>query len=342
MQNNVLNEKLDSLRNQGIEAIKRARDFEELGRIKAVFMGKKSKLKEFLGELGKMDENSRRIFGQRANSIRDEFLSLIEIREKDVLKTADSQHASVFDPQLPGQELWVGHTHILTQVTEEIVEIFKLQGFDVAYGPEVEDDYHNFEALNHPKDHPARDMQDTFYISEDILLRTHTSPVQIRIMEKASPPLRFIASGRVYRNEEISSRSYCLFHQVEGLYVDRDVSFAHLKASLLNFVHEFFGSQVGVRLRPSFFPFTEPSAELDIACIFCGGKGCPLCKKTGWIEILGCGMVNPKVFKFVNIDPEIYSGFAFGMGVERMAQIKYGINDIRVYYENDKRFLEQF
>jgi len=215
-------------------------------------------------------------------------------------------------------------------------------GFAVATGPEIEDDYHNFEALNFPPDHPARDMQDTFFISKKILLRTHTSPVQIRLMENTEPPVRVIIPGRVYRNEAISARSYCLFHQVEGLYVDEGVTFSELKGTLVSFAKQFYGSSLKYRFRPSYFPFTEPSAEMDITCFLCGGSGCRVCKKTGWLEILGCGMVDPNVYSFVGYDPAKYSGFAFGMGIERIAMLRYGVDDIRILYENDVRFLKQF
>lgn len=215
-------------------------------------------------------------------------------------------------------------------------------GFGIATGPEIEDDYHNFEALNFPPDHPARDMQDTFFITNKVLLRTHTSPVQIRVMENQSPPVRVIMPGRVYRNEAISARSYCLFHQVEGLYVDVGVTFSELKGTLVAFAKEFYGSDIKYRFRPSFFPFTEPSAEMDITCFLCHAKGCRMCKQTGWLEILGCGMVDPNVYKYVGYDPDKYTGYAFGMGIERITLLRYGIDDIRILFENDVRFLRQF
>jgi phenylalanyl-tRNA synthetase alpha chain len=227
-------------------------------------------------------------------------------------------------------------------VRKNILDIFGRLGFTVEEGPEIEDDWHNFTALNFPEEHPARDMQDTFFIGNDIALRTHTSSVQVRILEKTAPPVRIMMPGRVYRNEAISARAHCFFHQVEGLYVDKNVSFADLKQTLLYFAQEMFGADTKIRLRPSFFPFTEPSAEMDISCTICGGKGCNVCKHSGWVEILGCGMVDPAVLKNCNVDPEVYSGFAFGMGIERITMLKYGVNDLRLFSENDARFLSQF
>ncbi|MEE9187385.1 MAG: phenylalanine--tRNA ligase subunit alpha, partial [Bacteroidota bacterium] len=242
----------------------------------------------------------------------------------------------------PGRGNSIGTKHPITQTYEEIRQIFFGMGFRVAEGPEIEDDYHNFEALNFPPDHPARDMQDTFFIKPDVVLRTHTSPVQIRIMEQEKPPVRFIMPGKVYRNEAISARSYCLFHQVEGLYVDVGVTFSELKGTLVSFARQFYGSSIKYRFRPSYFPFTEPSAEMDISCFICGGRGCRICKGGGWLEILGAGMVDPNVFHFVGYNAEKYSGYAFGMGIERIAMLRYGIDDIRIFFENDVRFLNQF
>lgn len=260
---------------------------------------------------------------------------------KGRLETAARRPEEAVDLTLPGRRAWVGSSHPITKTLEEIKRILFGMGFRIATGPEIEDDYHNFEALNFPPDHPARDMQDTFFISGKILLRTHTSPVQIRVMESRKPPVRVIMPGRVYRNEAISARSYCLFHQVEGLYVDRHVTFAELKGTLVAFAKQFYGSSIKFRFRPSFFPFTEPSAEMDITCFLCSGTGCRVCKFTGWLEILGCGMVDPNVFKSVGYDPETYSGYAFGMGIERIAMLRYGVDDIRIFFENDVRFLEQ-
>lgn len=253
--------------------------------------------------------------------------------------------AARIDVTLPGRAEDIGHLHPITQTLQEITAIFTALGFTKAEGSEIEDDYHNFEALNFPPDHPARDMQDTFHIEDPagkILLRTHTSPVQVRVMETQKPPIRVIAPGRVYRNEAVSARSYCLFHQVEGLVVDKGVTFTELQGTLIGFARQFFDKDSQARFRPSFFPFTEPSAEMDITCYFCKGKGCKLCKGTGWLEILGCGMVHPAVLRNLGIDPEVYTGYAFGMGIERIAMLKFGIDDIRVLYENDLRVLKQF
>jgi phenylalanyl-tRNA synthetase alpha chain len=264
------------------------------------------------------------------------------------LGDSGEQGGANFDFTLPGDPIPVGTRHPLNLVRNQMVSIFKRLGFAVAEGPEVEDDWHNFGAMNLPADHPARDMQDTFYVQEASennaawLLRTHTSSVQARVMESQKPPIRVICPGRVYRNETISARAHCFFHQVEGLYIDENVSFADLKQTLYFFVQEMFGKDVKVRFRPSYFPFTEPSAEMDISCQICAGKGCNICKHTGWVEILGSGMVHPKVLENFDIDPEKYTGFAFGMGVERIAQLKYQVNDLRLYSQNDLRFLEQF
>jgi phenylalanyl-tRNA synthetase alpha chain len=245
---------------------------------------------------------------------------------------------------LPGDSLKLGSRHPISIVRNEIIDIFKRLGFTVSEGPEIEDDWHVFSALNFPEEHPARDMQDTFFIetNPDILLRTHTSSVQVRVMENSNPPIRTISPGRVFRNEAISARAHCIFHQVEGLYIDENVSFADLKQTLLYFAKEMFGEKTEIRLRPSYFPFTEPSAEMDVACNICGGKGCNVCKYTGWLEILGCGMVDPNVLESSGIDSNKYTGFAFGMGIERITMLKYGVKDLRLYFENDVRFLNQF
>jgi phenylalanyl-tRNA synthetase alpha chain len=246
------------------------------------------------------------------------------------------------DLTLPGSQRQIGSKHILTQTVDEIKSIFKGMGFSIFEGPELESDYYNFEALNFAPDHPARDMQDTFFISKDFLLRTHTSPVQVRVMKNYKPPIRAIMPGRVYRSEAVNARSYCMFHQVEGLVIDTDITFAELKGTLVFFAKQFYGNDLKFRFRASFFPFTEPSAEMDITCYICGGKGCKICKHTGWLEILGCGMVDPNVLINCGIDPEKYTGYAFGMGIERTAMLKYNVQDIRLFFENDFRFLKQF
>lgn len=307
------------------------------------YLGTKGLVKNLMGEMKNVPADRKKEFGQILN----EFKQFTEAKY-DALKEAgsDSQISAGpdFDLSLPGDVIPVGSRHPISMMRNRIVSIFQRLGFSVAEGPEIEDDWHNFTALNLPEHHPARDMQDTFYISTNPawLLRTHTSNIQIREMEKGKLPLRIICPGRVYRNETISARSHCFFHQVEGLYIDENVSFADLKQTLYFFVQEMYGDDVKVRFRPSYFPFTEPSAEMDISCQLCKGAGCNVCKYTGWLEILGCGMVHPKVLEHCNIDSEKYTGFAFGMGVERPALLKYGINDIRLFSENDVRFLKQF
>lgn len=306
------------------------------------WLGTKGIVKAIMGEMKNVAPDKKKEAGQLLN----DFKLLVE-GKYTALKdsTSNIQHpASNIDLTLPGDDLPIGSRHPVTLMKNRIVSIFQRLGFAVAEGPEIEDDWHNFGALNLPEHHPARDMQDTFYIQQnpDWVLRTHTSNVQIREMEKGKLPIRLIMPGRVYRNETVSARSHCFFHQVEGLYIDENVSFADLKQTLYFFVKEMYGKDVKVRFRPSYFPFTEPSAEMDVSCFICGGEGCTVCKKTGWVEILGCGMVHPNVLSNCNIDPERYTGFAFGMGIERPAMMKYGINDIRLFSENDVRFLKQF
>ncbi len=307
------------------------------------YLGTKGIVKAIMAEMKNVPNERKREFGQVLN----EFKQFAEARH-EVLKqtTADSQPAAEnrIDITLPGTPVEMGARHPLSIVRHRIITIFQRLGFAVAEGPEIEDDWHNFGAMNFQENHPARDMQDTFYISQkpDWLLRTHTSSVQARVMETQRPPIRVICPGRVYRNETISARAHCFFHQVEGLYVDENVSFADLKQTLYFFVQEMFGQTVKVRFRPSYFPFTEPSAEMDISCLICGGSGCTVCKHTGWVEILGSGMVHPNVLQNFGIDNEKYTGFAFGMGVERICQLKYRVNDLRLYSQNDVRFLKQF
>jgi phenylalanyl-tRNA synthetase alpha chain len=311
------------------------------------YLGTKGLVKQIMGEMKNVPNEQKKEFGQILNAFK------IVAEEKmmqlqEALGDSGEQGGANFDFTLPGDPIPVGTRHPLNLVRNQMVSIFKRLGFAVAEGPEVEDDWHNFGAMNLPEDHPARDMQDTFYVQEATennaawLLRTHTSSVQARVMESQKPPIRVICPGRVYRNETISARAHCFFHQVEGLYIDENVSFADLKQTLYFFVQEMFGKDVKVRFRPSYFPFTEPSAEMDISCQICAGKGCNICKHTGWVEILGSGMVHPKVLENFDIDPEKYTGFAFGMGVERIAQLKYQVNDLRLYSQNDLRFLEQF
>ena len=305
------------------------------------YLGKKGQLKSVLKGLGDLPPEDRRAFGAEANRIHD------QIEERFTAapwrSSASTTTASAFDATLPAFPFPTGSIHPLTKICNEICSIFKSMGFDIAYGPEVETDHYNFGALNFAPHHPARDMQDTFTVTaEKVVLRTHTSPVQIRVMEKQKPPIRCIMPGRVYRNEEISARSYCLFNQVEGLYIDEKVSFADLKGTLLAFARRFFDAKADIKIRPSYFPFTEPSVEVDVGCFLCKGTGCSVCKHSGWLEILGAGMVHPNVLRNGRINNERYTGFAFGMGVERIALLKYGIDDIRLLYENDVRFLRQF
>ncbi len=314
----------------------------ELESFRIKFLGTKGIVKSVMGEMKNVPDESKKEFGLILNAFKV-FAEEKYEKCKESLSSNDQQIDSDIDWSLPGDPVGAGTRHPLSIVRNQIVSIFRRLGFAVAEGPEIEDDWHNFTALNLPENHPARDMQDTFYLHQnpDYLLRTHTSSVQARIMEKQKPPIRIVCPGRVYRNETISARANCFFHQVEGLYVDENVSFADLKQTLYFFVKEMFGD-AKVRFRPSYFPFTEPSAEMDISCTVCGGAGCSLCKYTGWVEILGCGMVHPKLLENFNIDPENFTGFAFGMGVERISQLKFVVNDLRLYSQNDIRFLKQF
>lgn len=319
---------------------------EELESFRIRFLGTKGIIKDLFEEFKTVSSEDKRTFGKVLN----EFKQLAEAKYqtlKDGSETDDNSSKSEQDLTLPGEGFEIGARHPLSLVRKEIIEIFKKLGFNVAEGPEVEDDWHNFSALNFPEEHPARDMQDTFFIKKggekgDIALRTHTSSVQVRMMEAGKPPFRAIMPGRVYRNEAISARAHCFFHQVEGLYIDENVSFADLKQTLFYFVQELFGEGTKVRFRPSYFPFTEPSAEMDISCSICKGDGCQFCKHSGWVEILGCGMVDPNVLENTNIDSKKYTGYAFGMGIERITNLKYQIKDLRLFSENDIRFLKQF
>jgi phenylalanyl-tRNA synthetase alpha chain len=322
---------------------------EDIENFRIKWLGTKGLVKAIMGEMKQVPNDQKKAFGQVLN----EFKLFTEAKLQELqLNAPNSQPQTIkhkLDFSLPGDPVSVGTRHPLSLVRNEMVSIFKRLGFAVAEGPEIEDDWHNFGAMNLPEDHPARDMQDTFYIRKPEngngptwLLRTHTSSVQARVMETQKPPIRVICPGRVYRNETISARAHCFFHQVEGLYIDEKVSFADLKQTLYFFVQEMFGKEVKVRFRPSYFPFTEPSAEMDISCLICKGKGCNICKHTGWVEILGSGMVHPKVLENFGIDSNKYTGFAFGMGVERITQLKYQVNDLRLYSQNDVRFLKQF
>jgi len=307
------------------------------------FLGTKGIVKSLMAEMKNVAVEKKKEFGQLMNEFKQFAENKYETWKQELEAGSTSDGPSI-DTSLPGYPMPLGSRHPISLMRNQIIAIYQRLGFSVAEGPEIEDDFHNFTALNLPEHHPARDMQDTFYIQQnpDWLLRTHTSNIQIREMEKGQLPLRIICPGRVYRNETISARSHCFFHQVEGLYIDENVSFADLKQTLYYFVQEMYGKDVKVRFRPSYFPFTEPSAEMDISCQICGGSGCSICKRTGWLEILGCGMVHPNVLSNCGIDPNKYTGFAFGMGIERPALLKYGITDIRLFSENDVRFLRQF
>ncbi|MBO4740042.1 MAG: phenylalanine--tRNA ligase subunit alpha [Bacteroidales bacterium] len=310
------------------------------------FLGKKGIISELFGQFKDVPNDQKKEIGQLLNQLKVAAQNKIE-EMKEAVGDTPAENAGNLDLTMPTDFSELGSRHVLSVVQNEIIEIFSRIGFTVSEAPEIEDDWHVFSALNFPPEHPARDMQDTFFVEKDgkhgdVVLRTHTSSVQVREMERSKPPIRIIAPGRVFRNEAISARAHCIFHQVEGLYIDKNVSFADLKQALLYFAKEMFGADTQIRLRPSYFPFTEPSAEMDISCNICGGKGCNICKHTGWLEILGCGMVDPNVLEASGIDSKVYSGYAFGMGVERMAMLKYQIRDLRLYFENDLRFLKQF
>ena len=309
------------------------------------FLGKKGQITALFDEFRTIDKEAKKEFGRTLNELKQ--LAIAKVEElRDQLSVSASSDGPSEDLSMPGDNLELGSRHPVSIVRKEIVDIFRKFGYDVAEGPEIEDDYHVFEALNFPPNHPARDMQDTFFVSaghpNPLLLRTHTSSVQVRTMETQSLPIRVVCPGRVFRNEAISARAHCIFHQIEGLYIDENVTFADLKQAILLFAREMFGADTQIRMRPSYFPFTEPSAEVDVSCNICHGKGCNICKGTGWLEILGCGMVDPNVLKASGIDPSRYSGFAFGMGLERIAMLKWRVNDLRHYFENDMRFLHEF
>ncbi|RMG60838.1 MAG: phenylalanine--tRNA ligase subunit alpha [Deltaproteobacteria bacterium] len=338
--------KVEEIRSEAEEKLRSATTEKELLEIKGKYFGRKGALSEILRSLPTLPVEERRVVGQKANETRKFLESLFDESLERIKEEARKRKAaaSFVDVTLPGGMLPPGHRHPITATMEEINRVFSRLGFTIFGGPDIETDYYNFEALNIPKEHPARDMQDTFYVENldrDILLRTHTSPIQIRVMEKLKPPVRVIAPGTVYRCDSDVTHSP-MFHQVEGFAVDRDITFADLKGVLTEFCALMFGQDRGVRFRPSYFPFTEPSAEVDIECVICGGEGCRVCSETGWLEILGCGMIDPEVFRYVGYDPEEFSGFAFGMGVERIAMLRHGIGDIRLFFENDLRFLTQF
>lgn len=335
--------RLEKLASTALDELAQSGTIDAVLQVKTKYLGRKGEVASLLKELGALSPEERKKAGEAINKAK---ASLEEAFDARLASLESGERAArlqkeKIDITLPGRSIAPGRMHPVTQVMEEIEEIFSGLGFDVAEGPEVELDYYNFEALNLPKDHPARDMQDTFYVSDEVLLRTHTSPVQIRVMEKERPPLRVIAPGTVYRRDSDITHTP-MFHQVEGFMVDKGVTFSNLKGVLTHFLHSLFGEKTDVRFRTSFFPFTEPSAEVDIRCVICGGSGCRVCKGSGWLEILGAGMIRPEVFRAVKYDPEEFTGFAFGIGIERIAMLKYGMDDIRMLFENDLRFLRQF
>ena len=338
-----MKEELESLQKETLSSLSKISTEKELLEIRVKVLGRKGSLTHLLKSLSSLPESERREVGKRANEIKGNLEkrieeTLLQIRAREGKEALERER---IDVTLLGRGILLGRKHPITQIFDEVIDIFSRLGFEVAEGPEVELDYYNFEALNIPKGHPAREMQATFFISDDVVLRTHTSPMQVRTMEKKRPPVRVVCPGAVYRCDSDPTHSP-MFHQVEGLLVDKGITFADLKGVLTVFVHQMFGKETRLRFRPSFFPFTEPSAEIDIECFICAGKGCGVCSHTGWLEILGSGMVDPAVYNFVNYDPEEVTGFAFGMGIERIAMLKFGINDIRLFFTNDLRFLKQF
>ncbi|MCB4790532.1 MAG: phenylalanine--tRNA ligase subunit alpha [Elusimicrobia bacterium] len=345
-----IKEKLDQLKKDCLDKISRASTLDDIEAIRIGVLGRKGTLTDILKSLSGMPVEEKKEVGKNANLAKVELESLIETKVKDIQKNKISEkiEKEKVDTSLPPYPFETGHYHPLRQTLNEISQIFEEIGFKIEKGPEIETEWFNFEALNIPQDHPARDVQDTFFLkdngpnNEKLLLRTHTSPVQIHVMEKQKPPLKIIAPGRVFRNEATDATHSAVFHQIEGLAVDKKITFSDLKGSLTYFIHRYFGSNVNLRFRPSHFQFTEPSAEVDIQCTICKGKGCRVCKNSGWLEMLGCGMVHPNVFKAVKLDPEKYTGFAFGLGIERLSMFKYGIEDIRLFYENNLSFLKQF
>ena len=342
-----MEEKIEALKQEAAEAIRKAaKNLNELNDVRVKYLGKKGEITGLLRGLGQLSKEDRPRVGQIVNEARQQLESLIAEKNEELKaqELSNRLETEKIDVTLPGRRLPEGHLHPLTITLERIKKIFVSMGFSVEEGPEIETDYFNFEALNLPKDHPARDMQDSFYITEDILMRTQTSPVQARTMQKNKngEPIRMIAPGRVYRRDDYDATHSPMFTQVEGLVIDKGISLADLKGTLELFLKEIFGEEIGVRLRPSFFPFTEPGAEVDISCVMCHGHGCRVCKGTGWLEILGAGMVHPHVLEMSGYDPKVYSGYAFGLGVERIAMLSYGVDDLRLFYDNDVRFLRQF
>ncbi len=339
-----MKEMLESIAREAKASLELASTKQELENIRVKYLGKKGELTAVLKQMGKLTPEERPVMGQLANEVRSAIEALVEATDEKIKKEELEKRLKEekLDVTMPGKKSSLGHKHPLNIVLDEVKDIFLGMGFDIATGPEVEWDYYNFEALNIPKDHPARDTQDTFYITENMLLRTQTSPVQIRVMEKQAPPIRVISPGRVFRSDAVDATHSPLFHQIEGLVVDKGITMGDLKGTLEAFAKRLYGEDTKIRLRPHHFPFTEPSCEIDVTCFKCGGKGCPMCKGEGFIEILGAGMVHPKVLKACGVDPEVYSGYAFGVGLERLVMFRFDIDDMRLLYENDMRFLGQF
>ncbi|NLI89736.1 MAG: phenylalanine--tRNA ligase subunit alpha [Epulopiscium sp.] len=339
-----MQEKLEKIREQATKALESETLLKELEDLRVQYLGKKGELTAVLRGMGSVEPEERPAIGKLANEVRENIEGLIDKKKKELEKLAQEQQLDeeVIDVTMPGKKIRIGKMHPIQKTQEEVENIFLGMGYEVVDGREVETGYYNFDALNLGPDHPARDEQDTFYFTRDMMLRTCTSPVQVHTMESQKPPIRMVAPGKVYRSDEVDATHSPVFHQIEGLVIDKDITFGDLKGALAEFAKSLFGDKAKVKFRPHYFPFTEPSAEVDVSCVMCDGKGCNICGGTGWIEILGCGMVHPKVLEMAGIDPEVYSGFAFGMGLERITMLKYSIHDLRLFYENDVRFISQF
>lgn len=339
-----MKEKIEILRNQFKTALQSIHDLKDVEELKVRFFGKKGLIQELMQNLKEASQEERPLLGKNINDLKQELMQLCEQALSSMRKSQMAERVAEekIDVTLPGKTRYLGRFHPISSMLEEVITILKGMGFSVQYGPDIDSDYYNYEALNFPPDHPAREMQDTFYLAPGMLLRSHTSNTQVRVMEKQTPPIRIIAPGTVFRNEEVTSRSHVFFHQVEGLYINRGVSFADLFSTMDEFWEKLFGRKIETRFRPSFFPFVEPGVEVDIKCTQCEGQGCRLCKQTGWLEVAGAGMVHPEVLKNGGIDPEVYTGYAWGIGIERLTMLRYGIRDIRLFSENDFRFLRQF
>ena len=335
-------ERLELLLKEAEEAVQKAGDVKTLEELRVKYLGKSGLVTDILKGLSQLSPEMRPQVGKASNDVKNRIAEFLEQKKENLEGKTGAALPPGFDPTLPGRQWALGKMHPLTRVQQEICNIFKSFGFDQVEGPDAETDYYNFRGLNFPEDHPARDAHDTFYLNQDLLLRTHTTPSQVHVMEKYKPPFKVVTPGKVYRHEAVDATHHHIFHQVDGFLVAEGVHFGHLKGILDSWARKFFGSKVQTRFRPSFFPFTEPSAEVDVSCVFCQGKGCRICKHSGWVEIMGCGMIHPAVLENGGVDPEKWSGFAFGMGVERVAMFKYDIDDIRLFYQNDLRFLKQF